>query len=64
MRLEQEVSKKELRVTLVCITFPLIALMVVIPLPIVRAIIGMVWMVIFTEATVFATFGKEEKIRV
>lgn len=64
MRLEQEVSKKELRVTLVCITFPLIALMVVIPSPIVRAIIGMIWMVIITELTVFATFGKEEKIKV
>lgn len=64
MRLEQEVSKKELRVVMACITFPLIALMVVIPLPMVRAIIGIVWMACFIEATVFATFGKEEKIRV
>lgn len=64
MRLEQEVSKKELRILLACIIFPLLALEVVIPFPIVRAIIGMVWMICLTEATVFATFGKEEKIRV
>ena len=64
MRLEQEVSKKELRIFLVCVIFPLIALEVVIPLPIVRAIIGAVWMICLTEAVVFATFGKEEKIKV
>lgn len=64
MRIEQEVSKKELRIFLVCVIFPLLALEVVIPFPIVRAIIGMVWMIVLVEATVFATFGKEDKIRV